>query len=203
MLDGATRMRTLRDVVLPLAAPDREHGHPDVSLLLERVPLCALVHARPRPLHRSRRHHAVPRPLSGAMGPVLAATVVATIPVALLVLACQRRIVAGLTLGATKGEPWQRSRSLDSPRPIRMATSRSAISTFASTMENSWSRRALGMRQEHVASTDCRPRNAHGGRIVIGDVDVTAHPPQRRDLAMVFQSYALPAHERATTLPTG
>ena len=36
-------------------------------------------------------------------GEVLAAAVVATIPVALLVLACQRRIVAGLTLGATKG----------------------------------------------------------------------------------------------------
>ena len=35
-------------------------------------------------------------------GEVLAATVLATIPVALLVLACQRRIVAGLTVGATK-----------------------------------------------------------------------------------------------------
>jgi ABC-type sugar transport system ATPase subunit len=32
------------------------------------------------------------------------------------------------------------------------------------------------------------------GRIVIGDVDVTAHSPQRRDLAMVFQSYALYPH---------
>jgi ABC-type glycerol-3-phosphate transport system permease component len=36
-------------------------------------------------------------------GQVLAATVLATIPVALLVLAFQRRIVAGLTAGATKG----------------------------------------------------------------------------------------------------
>jgi sn-glycerol 3-phosphate transport system ATP-binding protein len=33
-----------------------------------------------------------------------------------------------------------------------------------------------------------------GGRIVIGDADVTAQPPQRRDLAMVFQSYALYPH---------
>jgi ABC-type sugar transport system ATPase subunit len=32
------------------------------------------------------------------------------------------------------------------------------------------------------------------GRIAIGDVDVTAHSPQRRDLAMVFQSYALYPH---------
>ena len=32
------------------------------------------------------------------------------------------------------------------------------------------------------------------GRIVIGDVDVTAHSPQLRDLAMVFQSYALYPH---------
>ena len=32
------------------------------------------------------------------------------------------------------------------------------------------------------------------GRIVMGDVDVTALPPQARDLAMVFQSYALYPH---------
>jgi ABC-type sugar transport system ATPase subunit len=32
------------------------------------------------------------------------------------------------------------------------------------------------------------------GRIEIGDVDVTAQPPQHRDLAMVFQSYALYPH---------
>ena len=36
-------------------------------------------------------------------GEVLAAAIVATIPVALLVLAFQRRIVAGLTAGAVKG----------------------------------------------------------------------------------------------------
>jgi multiple sugar transport system ATP-binding protein len=34
-----------------------------------------------------------------------------------------------------------------------------------------------------------------GGRIVIGDRDVTALPPQERDLAMVFQSYALYPHK--------
>src|SRR5262249_52088824 len=33
------------------------------------------------------------------------------------------------------------------------------------------------------------------GRIVIGDRDVTALPPQERDLAMVFQSYALYPHK--------
>jgi ABC-type sugar transport system ATPase subunit len=33
-----------------------------------------------------------------------------------------------------------------------------------------------------------------GGRILIGDEDMTAQPPQRRDLAMVFQSYALYPH---------
>jgi multiple sugar transport system ATP-binding protein len=34
-----------------------------------------------------------------------------------------------------------------------------------------------------------------GGRILIGDRDVTAVPPQARDLAMVFQSYALYPHK--------
>src|ERR671928_1553518 len=33
-----------------------------------------------------------------------------------------------------------------------------------------------------------------GGRIVIGDRDVTSLPPQERDIAMVFQSYALYPH---------
>jgi multiple sugar transport system ATP-binding protein len=33
-----------------------------------------------------------------------------------------------------------------------------------------------------------------GGRIVIGDRDVTAVPPQDRDIAMVFQTYALYPH---------
>jgi multiple sugar transport system ATP-binding protein len=33
------------------------------------------------------------------------------------------------------------------------------------------------------------------GRILIGDEDVTAVPPERRDLAMVFQSYALYPHK--------
>src|SRR5262245_16651435 len=33
------------------------------------------------------------------------------------------------------------------------------------------------------------------GRLVIGDRDVTALPPQERDLAMVFQSYALYPHK--------
>ncbi len=33
-----------------------------------------------------------------------------------------------------------------------------------------------------------------GGRILIGDRDVTALPPQERDVAMVFQSYALYPH---------
>jgi multiple sugar transport system ATP-binding protein len=34
-----------------------------------------------------------------------------------------------------------------------------------------------------------------GGQIVIGDRDVTALPPQERDVAMVFQSYALYPHK--------
>ena len=36
---------------------------------------------------------------------------------------------------------------------------------------------------------------ASGGRIIIGDRDVTGVPPQQRDLAMVFQSYALYPHK--------
>src|SRR3954467_12924327 len=43
-----------------------------------------------------------------------------------------------------------------------------------------------------------------GGRILIGDRDVTSLPPQDRDIAMVFQTYALYPHRPvAETLALG
>ena len=85
-----------------LARP-RDDRHPDVSLLLERVPVRAVVHAR-------ARAHTVPVAITlfrgqyqVPWGQILAGAVVATVPVAALVLVAQRRIVAGLTAGAVKG----------------------------------------------------------------------------------------------------
>jgi ABC-type glycerol-3-phosphate transport system permease component len=104
MLDGATRMRTLRDVVLPLAAPGVASTAILTFLYCWNEFLFALSftlgpdrYTVPVAIMLFRGRYQVP------WGEVLAATVLATIPVALLVLACQRRIVAGLTVGATKG----------------------------------------------------------------------------------------------------
>jgi ABC-type glycerol-3-phosphate transport system permease component len=104
MLDGATRMRTLRDVVLPLAAPGVASTAILTFLYCWNEFLFALSftlgpdrYTVPVAITLFRGRYQVP------WGEVLAGTVLATIPVALLVLGCQRRIVAGLTVGATKG----------------------------------------------------------------------------------------------------
>jgi ABC-type glycerol-3-phosphate transport system permease component len=104
MLDGASRLRALRDVVLPLAAPGVASTAILTFLYCWNEFLFALSftlgperYTVPVAITLFRGRYQVP------WGQVLAATVLATIPVALLVLAFQRRIVAGLTAGATKG----------------------------------------------------------------------------------------------------
>jgi ABC-type glycerol-3-phosphate transport system permease component len=104
MLDGAGRLRVLRDVALPLAAPGVASAAILTFLYCWNEFLFALSftlgperYTVPVAITFFRGRYQVP------WGEVLAAAVVATIPVALLVLAFQRRIVAGLTAGAVKG----------------------------------------------------------------------------------------------------
>jgi ABC-type glycerol-3-phosphate transport system permease component len=104
MLDGASRVRALWDVVLPLAAPGVATAGILTFLYCWNEFLFALSftlgpdrYTVPVAVTLFRGRYQVP------WGEVLAATVVATIPAALLVLMCQRRIVAGLTAGASKG----------------------------------------------------------------------------------------------------
>ena len=52
-----------------------------------------------------------------------------------------------------------------------------------------------GLRQVHAAAHDRRPRGHHGGQIVIGGTVVNDLPPRARDIAMVFQDYALYPHK--------
>jgi trehalose/maltose transport system permease protein len=103
-VDGATRLQALRDVVLPMAAPGIATAAILTFLYCWNEFLFALSftlgperYTVPVAVTLFRGRYQVP------WGEVLAATVVATIPVALIVLAFQRRIVAGLTAGATKG----------------------------------------------------------------------------------------------------
>jgi ABC-type glycerol-3-phosphate transport system permease component len=104
MVDGASRLRTMLDVVLPLAAPALASTAILTFLFSWNEFLFALSFTL-GPEHQTvpvtiallRGRYQVP------WGQVLAAAVLATLPVALIVLAFQRRIVAGLTAGALKG----------------------------------------------------------------------------------------------------
>ena len=83
MIDGAQPVaRAVGDRAAAGGARNRHHRHPDLPLLLERVPVRAVVHARTRSPHRPGRDRAVSRAVSDPVGPGLAATVVATLPVA-------------------------------------------------------------------------------------------------------------------------
>jgi ABC-type glycerol-3-phosphate transport system permease component len=104
MMDGATRLGAFRLVVLPLAWP----GVATTAILTFlyswneflfalSFTLGAERYTVPVAITLFRGQYQVP------WGEVLAAAVIATIPVAVIVLIAQRRIVAGLTAGAVKG----------------------------------------------------------------------------------------------------
>jgi multiple sugar transport system permease protein len=104
LLDGASRLRVVRDVVMPLAAPGIAAAAILTFLYCWNEFLFAFSftlgpdrYTVPVAVTLFRGRYQVP------WGQVLAATVIATVPVAVLVLAFQRRIVAGLTAGASKG----------------------------------------------------------------------------------------------------
>jgi ABC-type glycerol-3-phosphate transport system permease component len=103
-VDGASRWRTARDVLLPLAAPGLATAAILTFLYCWNEFLFALSFALgpdsytvPVAIALFRGQYQVP------WGEILAGAVVATAPVAAIVLVAQRRIVAGLTAGAVKG----------------------------------------------------------------------------------------------------
>ena len=103
-MDGAGRLRTLWEVVLPLAAPGLAATAILTFLYSWNEFLFALSftlgperYTVPVAITLFRGQYQVP------WGEVLAASVVATAPVAAIVIVAQRRIVAGLTSGAVKG----------------------------------------------------------------------------------------------------
>ena len=104
MVDGASRLRAAWDVVLPLAAPGIASAAILTFLYSWNEFLFALSftlgperYTVPVSIMLFRSRYQIP------WGEVLAATVVASMPVVILVLTCQRRIVAGLSAGASKG----------------------------------------------------------------------------------------------------
>jgi ABC-type glycerol-3-phosphate transport system permease component len=103
-LDGAGRLRTFVDVVLPLSWPGLATTAILTFLYCWNEFLFALSltltperHTVPVAIALFRGQYQVP------WGQILAGAVIATIPVVVLVLVAQRRIVTGLTAGAVKG----------------------------------------------------------------------------------------------------
>jgi len=104
MVDGASRFRAFREVIIPLALP----GIATTAILTFVYSWNEFLFALSFTLGPDRQTVPVAIALFRGMyqvpwGQILAATVVATAPVTLLVLAFQRRIVQGLTAGAVKG----------------------------------------------------------------------------------------------------
>jgi multiple sugar transport system permease protein len=104
LMDGASRLRTLGEVVVPLAWP----GVATTAILTFLYSWNEFLFALSFTLGPERQTVPVAITLFRgqyqiAWGQVLAGAIVATLPVALLVLVAQRRIVQGLTAGAVKG----------------------------------------------------------------------------------------------------
>jgi len=104
MVDGASRLRALAEVILPVALP----GLAATAILTFVYSWNEFLFALSFTLGPERQTVPVAIALFRGQyqvpwGQILAAAIVATAPVALLVLLFQRRIVQGLTAGAVKG----------------------------------------------------------------------------------------------------
>jgi len=104
LVDGASRLRVLWEILLPVALP----GIATTAILTFVYAWNEFLFALSFTLGPERQTVPVAIALFRGMyqvpwGQILAAAVVATAPVAILVLAFQRRIVQGLTAGAVKG----------------------------------------------------------------------------------------------------
>ncbi|SDD48714.1 carbohydrate ABC transporter permease [Nocardioides lianchengensis] len=105
-VDGATSWQAFRKVIVPLAAP----GVFTAAILtfffawndfVFGITLTSTENARPIPAALS--FFVGPDPFQRPAGLLAAAAVIATIPIVVIVLLFQRKIVAGLTSGAVKG----------------------------------------------------------------------------------------------------
>jgi ABC-type glycerol-3-phosphate transport system permease component len=104
LVDGAGRLRTLREIILPLAWP----GLATTAILTFLYSWNEFLFALSFTLGPERQTVPVAIMLFRGQyqvpwGEILAAAIVATAPVAAIVLVAQRRIIAALTSGAVKG----------------------------------------------------------------------------------------------------
>jgi multiple sugar transport system permease protein len=105
-VDGATSWQAFRKVIVPLAAP----GVFTAAILtfffawnefVLALSLTSTTQARTVPAQLS--YFVGPDPFNPPYGQLATASVVVTVPIIIIVLLFQRKIVAGLTSGAVKG----------------------------------------------------------------------------------------------------
>ena len=105
-MDGATPFKAFRKVILPLAVP----GLATTAILvfisvwnefLLAVTLTTSPEARPVPV--AIAFFSGTSEFDQPLGTISAASVIITVPLVILVLLCQKRIVSGMTAGAVKG----------------------------------------------------------------------------------------------------
>ncbi|GAB91129.1 carbohydrate ABC transporter permease [Gordonia rhizosphera] len=103
-LDGASRLRAFRTVLLPLAAP----GMVTTAILAfiaawnEFLIASQLADEKTQPATVAIASFAGSQPHEDPFGSIMAAGTIVTVPLILMVLLLQRRIVAGLTAGGVK-----------------------------------------------------------------------------------------------------
>ena len=105
-MDGATPFTAFRKVILPLAVPGLATTAILVSIsvwneFLLAVTLTTSPEARPVPV--AIAFFSGTSEFDQPLGTISAASVIITVPLVILVLLCQRRIVSGMTAGAVKG----------------------------------------------------------------------------------------------------
>ncbi len=105
-VDGATSWQAFRKVIVPLAAP----GVFTTAIIAFFIAWNDFIYGisltstnRARPVPAALGLFSGESQFESPVGPISAAAVIVTIPVVILVLVFQRRIVAGLTNGAVKG----------------------------------------------------------------------------------------------------
>jgi multiple sugar transport system ATP-binding protein len=196
LVDGATRWQAFRKIVLPLATPGLAAAAILTFVYCWNEFLFALAFTLgperqtvPVAIALFRGRYQVP------WGQILAASIVATVPVVALVLAFQRRIVAGLTAGAVKG--WimgqVRLRGVGKTYPNGHSAIRN-LDLDVTDGELLVLVGPSGCGKSTLLRLIAGLEETSHGKIFIGDRDVTDLPPRDRDVAMVFQSYALYPH---------
>jgi len=104
MIDGASRMRALRDIVLPLAAPGLATAILFAFLLGWQEFMFAIAYVQSDKLRTLPVGIALMKSNYGvSYGYLMAAAVVVTVPIIVLFAFLQRYLIRGLTAGAVKG----------------------------------------------------------------------------------------------------